>query len=139
MDIQLKNADFSDNSVGRTIAGVVYKDTTDNAQVSLGNLFANGNKVKYRVVIDDLGTMPLGTQVTFLFGVSDNGSSIADFQLPNPAFTTNVALGEVYSGEFNINNLSAANPYTLFFLNHEDFVQRVTMLWHIDYECFVEN
>ena len=132
MNIILNGADFSANGIA-TISSQVSSAEKINgrSQADLGGGFENGQKLRFRLIIDDCDSYS-GTSVPFTFGI---GSGTTDYHVAlymdnAPQFSIVLQNGASYIGEQIIQYLTTADPnvkVSTYLVNYN------TIKWHIEY------
>lgn len=131
MNIKLKNADFSANKI--SIVPDFFnlsKTATNISLVVLGTQFVNGDKLRWRIVIDDVGAYG-GISVPFAFCTgSSTPGNISTYELNPPHATLQLAVGSSYEGEIILSKIGVVNVYLKFATFNVDYN---AIKWHLDY------
>lgn len=131
MNIILSSADFSANRIA-TISQVFSAEKINNRSLAdLGGGFENGQRLRFRLIIDDCGSYS-GTSVPFGFCV---GSGTVDYHLGRymdnaPQFSIVLQNGASYLGEQVIQYLTTQNPNVKLSTYNVNYN---TIKWHVEY------
>lgn len=131
MNIKLKNADFSANKI--SIVPDFFnlsKTATNISLVVLGAQFVNGDKLRWRIVIDDVGSYG-GISVPFAFctGSSVLGN-IGSYELNAPQTSIILSVGASKEGETTLTKIGVGREYVKFSTFNVDYN---SIKWHFEY------
>lgn len=136
MIIELKNADFSENSMSTILSGSVSKNIVG-WQSSLGTELQNGDKLHFHFKITDAGNAQ-GNTVNFAFGVATSATDLNSYMNPKPLFSLEIQPNAEYDGEITINNLTAERIYSIFSI-FNGVTAAASIHWRLDWEAIREN
>lgn len=130
MNIKLKNADFSVNKISVVPSFVnISKTATNISLVVLGDTFTNEQKLRWRIVIDEVGAYG-GISAPFAFCVGSSvAGNIASYMPNNPHATIVLAVGATAEGVITLSKIGV-NPYVKFATFNVDYN---TVKWHFEY------
>lgn len=133
MNIKLNNADFSANGISQIQPTYSVKKITGYNVANLGSGLENGQRLRFRIVIDNASTYA-GTTVNFAWsvGATSPGYGIAEFMDGYPQFSMVIQNGASYVGAQTIGKLSETNPSVKIGLYNVTSAYSA-INWHIEY------
>lgn len=133
MNIKLNNADFSANGISTIVPTYIVDKINGKVVADLGGSFENGQRLRFRVVIDDASTYA-GTTVNFAWAVGPSATNyqIGTYMNGAPQFSITLQNGASFVGGQTVGKLSATNPNVKISIFNVSAVYRA-VIWHVEY------